>query len=137
MVCRTYPIRVQSPQGGTSGPLRQEIDWEQVAKRAHVAVDEIKTNERTSTTNRERRVGAFDWTLLRKSSALNGPTDIAITFSDYLHPQNAEARRYDQLTLDTIRFIEEVERVGAAPVSLISTRFDFRSIIDRRTWRLV
>lgn len=137
MVCRTYPIRVQSPRGGTSGPLSQEVDWEQVAKRANVKVDEIRTAERTSTTNRERRVGAFDWTLLRKSSALNGPTDLAITFTDYLHPQNAEARRYDQLTLETIRFIEEVERVGAAPVSLISTRFDFRSIIDRRTWRLV
>jgi adenylosuccinate synthase len=137
MVCRTYPIRVQSPKGGTSGPLSQEVDWEQIAKRAKVRVDDIRTNERTSTTNRERRVGAFDWALLRKSSGLNGPTDIAITFTDYLHPHNTEARRYDQLTLETIRFIEEFERVGAAPVSLISTRFDFRSIIDRRTWRIV
>jgi adenylosuccinate synthase len=137
MVCRTYPIRVQNPEGGTSGPLSQEVDWEDIAKRANVEIGAIRTNERTSTTNRERRVGAFDWALLRKSSALNGPTDIAITFTDYLHPQNAEARRYDQLTLETIRFIEEVERVGAAPVSLISTRFDFRGIIDRRTWRLM
>jgi len=40
-----------------------------------------------------------------------------------------------QLSRDTIRFVEEVERVGAAPASLISTRFDFRSIIDRRTGR--
>jgi len=136
MVCRTYPIRVQNPPGGSSGPLSQELDWEEIAKRADVTVDEIKTNERTSTTNRERRVGSFDWRLLRKSSALNGPTDIAVTFTDYLSPKNAEARRYEQLTLDTIRFIEEVERVGAAPVTLISTRFDFRSIIDRRTWRV-
>jgi adenylosuccinate synthase len=136
MVCRTYPIRVQNPPGGTSGPLRQELDWEEIAKRAEVAVKEIKTNERTSTTNRQRRVGAFDWLLLRKNAALNGPTDLAITFTDYLNPSNAEARRYEQLSPDTIRFIEEVERVGAAPVSLISTRFDFRSIIDRRTWRM-
>lgn len=136
MVCRTYPIRVQNPAGGTSGPLRQELDWEEIARRAEVPVTEIKTNERTSTTNRERRVGAFDWVLLRKHSALNGPTDIAITFADYLNPANADARRYEQLSPDTIRFIEEVERVGTAPVSLISTRFDFRSIIDRRTWRV-
>ena len=136
MVCRTYPIRVQNPPGGTSGPLRQELDWEEIARRAEVPVKEIKTNERTSTTNRERRVGAFDWVLLRKNAALNGPTDIAITFTDYLNPSNADARRYEQLSPDTIRFIEEVERVAAAPVSLISTRFDFRSIIDRRTWRL-
>ena len=136
MVCRTYPIRVQNPTGGTSGPLRQELDWDEIARRAEVPVKEIKTNERTSTTNRERRVGAFDWVLLRKNSALNGPTDLAITFTDYLNPSNADARRYEQLSSDTIRFIEEVERVGAAPVSLISTRFDFRSIIDRRTWRM-
>jgi len=136
MVCRTYPIRVQNPPGGTSGPLQHELSWEEVAKRAEVPAEEIKTNERTSTTNRERRVGGFDWILLRKSAALNGPTDIAVTFTDYLNPLNAEARRYEQLSAETIRFIEEVERVGAAPVSLISTRFDFRSIIDRRRWRL-
>jgi adenylosuccinate synthase len=136
MVCRTYPIRVQNPPGGTSGPLQHELSWEEIAKRAEVPVEEIKTNERTSTTNRERRVGGFDWILLRKSAALNGPTDIAVTFTDYLNPLNAEARRYEQLSAETIRFIEEIERVGAAPVSLISTRFDFRSIIDRRTWRL-
>ncbi len=136
MVCRTYPIRVQNPPGGTSGPLRQELDWDEIARRAGVPAKEIKTNERTSTTNRERRVGAFDWVLLRKNSALNGPTDIAITFTDYLNPLNAGARRYEQLSPEAIRFIEEVELVGAAPVSLISTRFDFRSIIDRRTWRM-
>jgi adenylosuccinate synthase len=136
MVCRTYPIRVQNPSGGTSGPLSQELDWDEIARRAGVPVDELKTNERTSTTNRQRRVGAFDWVLLRKNSAVNGPTDIALTFADYLNPQNAEARRYEQLTPETIRFIEEVERVAAAPVSLVSTRFDFRSIIDRRTWRM-
>lgn len=136
IVYRTYPIRVQSPTGGTSGPMSQELDWQEIARRAGVALNAIKTNERTSTTNRERRVGAFDWVLLRKSAALNGPTDIAITFTDYLTPLNAKARRYEQLSPETIRFIEEVELVGAAPVSLISTRFDFRSIIDRRTWRV-
>jgi hypothetical protein len=31
-------------------------------------------------------------------------------------------------------FIEEVEKVGAAPVSLIATRFHSRAIIDRRAW---
>jgi adenylosuccinate synthase len=136
MVCRTYPIRVQNPPDGTSGPLGQELDWDEIARRAEVPVTEIKTNERTSTTNRQRRVGAFDWGLLRKTSALNAPTDLAITFTDYLNPLNAEARRYEQLSSETIRFIEEVELVGAAPVSLISTRFDFRGIIDRRNWRV-
>jgi adenylosuccinate synthase len=79
-------------------------------------------------------VGEFDWVLLRQAAAINAPTDVALTFADYISAENAHAHRYDQLTFDTIRFIEEVERVAAAPVTLISTRFDFRSIIDRRSW---
>jgi adenylosuccinate synthase len=134
MVCRTFPIRVQSPASGTSGPLSQPIDWPVVAKRAGLDAEELMKNERTSTTNRERRVGEFDWVLLRQAATINAPTDIALTFADYISAANAHARRYDQLTFETIRFIDEVERVAAAPVSLISTRFDFRSIIDRRSW---
>jgi len=57
---------------------------------------------------------------------------VALTFADYLHKSNEDARRFEQLDRDDIQFIEQVERVAAAPVSLISTRFDFRSIIDRR-----
>ena len=60
--------------------------------------------------------------------------DVALTFADYLDKRNEDARRYEQLRPETIRFIEEIERVAVAPVSMVSTRFDFRSIIDRRYW---
>lgn len=134
MVCRTFPIRVESPADGDSGPMGQEISWPKVAKRSGINLAQLRKTERTSTTGRSRRVGEFDWVLLRKAATLNGPTDIALTFADYLDKQNEKARRYEKLTPETIRFIEEVERVAAAPASLISTRFGFRSIIDRRTW---
>jgi adenylosuccinate synthase len=134
MVCRTHPIRVQSPKGATSGPMGHEIDWIDVAKRSGIDVERLKKDEKTSTTHRQRRVAEFNWGLLRRSSTLNGPTDVALTFVDYLHPQNQKARRFEQLDPVTINFIEEVQRVSAAPVSLISTRFGFRSIIDRRAW---
>ena len=78
--------------------------------------------------------GEFDWVLLRKAAFLNGPTDIALTFTDYLSKNNRKAMRFDQLTKETINFIEEVERVAGAPVSLISTGFSLRSVIDRRKW---
>jgi adenylosuccinate synthase len=65
---------------------------------------------------------------------LNGPTDIALTFVDYLNKENREAFRFDQLKLETVRFIEEVERVSGVPVSLISTNFSWRNVIDRRSW---
>lgn len=136
MVCRCMPIRVQDPdtEGMTSGFISQELDWEEVAERSGKDAAELRALERTSTTDRQRRVGEFDWSLLRRASSLNGPTDIALTFVDYLARSNENARRYEQLEPDTINFIEEVERVAGAPVSLISTRFHYRSIIDRRIW---
>ena len=134
LVCRTYPIRVQSPKDGTSGPMCQEITWKVVAERSQIPEQELERTERTSTTNRRRRVAEFDWALLRKSASLNGPTDIALTFADYITIANREARRFEQLSPETIRFIEEVERVSAAPVSLISTCFERRAVIDRRAW---
>jgi adenylosuccinate synthase len=97
-------------------------------------LEELEKTERTSTTNRERRIAEFDWSLLRRASSLNGPTDIALTFADYLSIKNRAARRFEQLSEPTIHFIEEIERVASAPVSLIATRFNFRSIIDRRNW---
>jgi adenylosuccinate synthase len=136
MVCRTYPIRVGDPPetGETSGYMSQPITWEEVSRRCGIPVEDLNNRERTSTTNRERRVGEFDWELVRRSAYLNGPTDIALTFADYVDRKNEEARRFEQLTGETIRFINEIERVTSASVSLISTRFHSRSIIDRRTW---
>ncbi|MEX2181323.1 MAG: adenylosuccinate synthetase [Gemmatimonadaceae bacterium] len=130
MVCRSYPIRV----GGASGPMTTEISWPEVSRRSGIPVRSLRVAERTSTTRRKRRVGEFDWVLLRTAASLNAPTDIALTFVDYLSVDNRKARRFEQLRPETIRFIVELERVAAAPVSLISTRFDYRSIIDRRAW---
>lgn len=135
MVCRSYPIRVQDPsKEATSGPMSQNLTWKEISRRSGIPEPELRLVERTSTTNRKRRVGEFDWHLLRRAVSLNAPTDIALTFADYIRVENRQARRFEQLTAETIRFIEEIERVACAPVSLISTRFDSRSIIDRRTW---
>lgn len=132
MVCRAYPIRVQNPPHGTSGPMKQEIGWDDVAQRSKQPLDRLRSTERGSVSNNERRVAEFDWELLRSAAEVNGATAIALTFSDYLSEVNSNARRFDQLDPPTILFIEEIERVADAPVSLIGTRFDQRSIIDRR-----
>lgn len=134
MVCRSNPIRVDNPAGGTSGPMSQELTWEEVARRSGRNADTLRQAERTSTTKRLRRIGEFDWGLLRKAALLNGPTDIALTFTDYLSSANREAMRFEQLQPETISFIHEIERVANARVSLIATGFNFRSIIDRRGW---
>jgi adenylosuccinate synthase len=111
-----------------------ELTWDIVAQRSGVPIEELRQTEITSTTRRDRRVAEFGWDLLRRAATLNGPTDIAMTFTDYINARNKDARRFDQLTDHTIQLIEEIERVAGAPVSLIATRFHFRNIIDRRVW---
>ncbi|MFL5483648.1 MAG: adenylosuccinate synthetase [Gemmatimonadaceae bacterium] len=134
MVCRTYPIRVESPAGGTSGPMGTEITWQDVSHRSEIPLKELTEAEITTTTKRSRRVAEFDWKQLRQAVSLNGPTDIALSFTDYLGIENRKARRFEQLDENTIQFVEEVERVAAVRVSLIVTRFHYRNIIDRRIW---
>lgn len=145
MVVRPTPIRVGNPDGGaeTSGLLKHEVTFSEVALHAGLEPDEITKLEITSTTKRPRRVGWFEWDQFRNACVLNAPTDIVLTFADYLNAANRDARRFEQLHIDTIKFIEELEQVSQAPVSLINTRFprdegqkiDLRSVIDRRTWQ--
>jgi adenylosuccinate synthase len=137
MVTRTYPIRV----GGTSGPMGREIEMKVIAERSDLPLSEIEATEVGTISRNPRRVAEFDWEQLRRSAALNGVTDVALTFADYLSAENQGARRFEQLSIETQNFVGEVERVANAPVSLISTRFprgempDKRCVIDRRTWR--
>jgi adenylosuccinate synthase len=130
MVCRTYPIRV----GGPSGPMAHEVDMAEIHRRSGIPLEELEKNERTTTTNRPRRIAEFDWLQFRDSVQLNGPTDIALTFVDYFDVNNRNAYRFEQLSDETISFVEEIERVSGRPVSLLSTDFNWRNVIDRRAW---
>ncbi|MCS1408496.1 MAG: Adenylosuccinate synthetase [Verrucomicrobia subdivision 3 bacterium] len=130
LVCRTYPIRV----GGNSGNFSKKIDWKTVAERSGISLEELHGHEVGSVSGTRRRVGEFDWELLRRACHLNSPTDIALTFVDYLHQGNREAIRFDQLTPKTIKFVEDIEIVAGVPCSLIGNRFDYKCVIDRRRW---
>jgi len=134
MVCRTYPIRVQNPKDGTSGPMGKEISWDEVAERSGIPSEELKKAEKTSTTKKDRRVAEFSWEQLKFASDLNLPTDIALTFADYISVTNREAVRFEQLTSETQKMINEIEMVAKAEVSMVASNFNFRSIIDRRKW---
>ena len=114
--------------------MAQEITWEELSLRSGISAEELIGTEIGSVSGKQRRVSEFDWALLRKTVELNGATDIALTFADYLNVKNRSARRFDQLDQATIGFVEEVERVAGVPVSLIGTRFAVRSVIDRRQW---
>jgi adenylosuccinate synthase len=127
---RAYPIRV----GGPSGPMGREITWETVAQRSGLSGDELAAAELGSVSGNPRRVAEFSWAQLRNSAYLNGATDIALTFADYIDAQNRKARRFSQLTAETVELVNEMESVAGVPVSLISGSFDGRGPIDRRQW---
>lgn len=78
MVCRTYPIRVH----GNSGPMKGEIDWGEIKDKDG---NSIKP-EKTTVTKKVRRIAEWDDELFAKSCLLNAPTEIALTFADYIDP---------------------------------------------------
>ncbi len=132
MVTRTYPIRV----GGESGPFEShELSMKEIAARSGKNEEELVNKEITTTTKKKRRIAEFSWHMFRKACELNSPTDIALTFTDYISTDNIGARRYNNLTEETRRFIEEIESCSGVKVSLIGTTFDYRAVIDRRNWK--
>ncbi len=78
MVVRTYPIRV----AGNSGPMQGEITWEELSNR--LGKDVIP--EHTTVTKKIRRIAEWDDDLFEQALVLNAPTEIALTFADYVDP---------------------------------------------------
>ncbi|HEX2448647.1 MAG TPA: adenylosuccinate synthetase [Methyloceanibacter sp.] len=134
MVTRTYPIRVGSPLGGDSGDLPGEIDPKTIAERCGLREEEIKETEVGTVSGNPRRIAEFNLERVRRSAVLNGATDVALTFADYIDSRNRNATDFDQLTQQTKDFIAQIETATNIPVSLISKGFKGHSLIDRRNW---
>lgn len=79
MVCRTYPIRVH----GNSGPMVGEIEWDQIKDKHGNCI----VPEKTTVTKKVRRIAEWDDGLFKQSCLLNAPTEIALTFADYVDPE--------------------------------------------------
>ena len=123
LVIRTCPIRV----AGNSGPLPQETTWEALSKKA--GKDLI---ERTTVTNKIRRVAAFDDTLVKKAIAANRPTQIALQFLNYIFPDDENKSVWDDLSRAARDYIGAMEKNLSVPVTLIGTGVDNAAMIDRR-----
>jgi adenylosuccinate synthase len=109
VVARTYPIRVS----GNSGPLSNETSWEKLGFEP----------ERTTVTNKIRRVGEWDSEIVREAVRANGgaPTvKLALTMFDYVFPELAGATivPQDQKYWD---YIEKIEKETGAKVALVGT----------------
>lgn len=77
LVIRSYPIRV----AGKSGPLPGETSWEAISASTLAGGD---LREFTTVTNKLRRVGHFDASVVKAAIASNNPTMIVLNHLDYV-----------------------------------------------------
>src|SRR5712692_1382011 len=115
VVFRTFPIRVAGQQ---AGPLSEEITWDQIQRESGYP---HPIEERTSVTNKVRRVGRFDWNLARKASEMNRPTKIAINGLDYLNVLNRGVHRWENLTDEARVFVDRLHRLGETTSKFLGT----------------
>lgn len=112
VVARANPIRV----AGNSGPLFGETSW------AALGLPE----ERTTVTNKIRRVGTWDARLVREAVAANGGHPVvrlALTMLDHRFPKIAGITTEQELNehFDVMQWIERVEEECNALVGLVGT----------------
>lgn len=119
LVVRSHPIRV----GGNSGFMKNEIDFDQLSDK--LGRDVL---EHTTVTKKVRRIAEWDEQVFLKAVTLNAPTQIALTFADYISNDDFEIDSYEQLSEDTTNFIAYLELfapvmfVGTSPTTLIDRR---------------
>lgn len=126
IVVRTFPIRVAGP----SGPFyhdSKEISW------SDIGVDEQK--EKTTVTKKIRRVATFSYEQLRYAVRVNGATEIALNFADYVAPEVYGAAGFyswqDVKKIDGVGpMIGKIEAENFVPVTMIGTGPE--TVIDRQ-----
>ena len=139
-VVRTKPIRVGNTENGYSGDMgSEELDWNHVSGEAGREVQEI-----TTVTKRVRRVFDFDREAIIRMARVTRPTNIALTFADYVDGSILGAGQGDfkeaghalvKFSPALSRFVFRLEKdlvrsSGSAPVSFIKTGPDNSDIID-------
>jgi adenylosuccinate synthase len=127
-VMRTYPIRVH----GNSGPMgAEELTWDQVTKESgYDAFRKEKLEEKTTVTQRIRRVSRINWDMLQAAVRANRCTGLAITFLDYINANDRGKTSWNELTVASREFIRETERRLQTPIIFAGTGPNVADMID-------
>lgn len=131
MVVRTYPIRVGNGSG-YSGYMGREIDPGVIAARSGLDEAVIRSIEIGTVSKKPRRIAEFDLGQVRRAASLNGATEIALTFGDYLWAGNASAGSFDSLSPETKRFVSLLEGATGCPVTLIASGSRRENMVEGR-----
>lgn len=128
LVIRPYPIRVgnvieNGELVGHSGGVyegQQEISWDDVAKSAG-APPEVMKGELTTVTKRLRRVFTFSEQQLNDAVTVNGATQIALNFANYIDWSCFGINDFDSLPNKVKQFINKLEDISQIPVTIVGT----------------
>jgi adenylosuccinate synthase len=110
VVARVYPIRV----AGNSGPLRGEMSWDALGL----------PEERTTVTQKVRRVGLFDPDLLAEAVRANGGSPVvkvALTMVDQMFPECAGATTLSGLSGEAVAWLRMVEDTARCEIGMVGT----------------
>lgn len=123
LVIRTFPIRV----GGNSGPIPDEVTWDEVSKSAGRPVEEF-----TTVTGRLRRVAKYNARDVRKAMMLNWPTSVALMFLDYLYPQDEGKDEWECLTDDGREYVRDLQNSLHTFIEFVGTGGPSFSVVERQ-----
>jgi adenylosuccinate synthase len=107
-----------------TGPLPGELTKREAKKRGWF--------ETAAGTGRDRRSAPFNFELAQENAKINGATQAALTKLDCIFPSCNGATKFDELSADAKKFVEEVENRTGIPVILIGTGPEALDVIDRR-----
>ena len=89
--------------------------------------------EHTSVTHRVRRVGRFDWQLVKMASLYNRPTALAVMGLDRLNHANHGVTDIENLTPDVRAFLDELQQQLGVPARWLGTGFETFDAIQVET----
>ncbi len=126
LVLRCFPIRV----AGDSGPFgTQELDWETIAREAGAVGSLV---ERTSVTNKVRRVARFDPQIVCEAIAANAPNVIVLNHLDHVDAgarTGVTARAAEFVSWVEDEISRRVDLLGHGPDSLNEAMYREPSVV--------
>ena len=80
--------------------MKNEITWEELFRR----LGKKFAPEKTTVTHKVRRIAEWDDELFKQSCMLNAPTEIALTFADYVDPDLANVDSKEKI-MNSVKFM--------------------------------
>lgn len=122
LVVKTMPTREGNKYSENDMGSGRELSEEEMRKKGILEVSSIE--------GKIRRKSEFDFDMLKKAVAINGATQIAITFMEHMFPEVKNVKSWGGISQEARNFIEKVEKETGIPVTILNTGKAYNNIID-------